>query len=529
MSDGTGIILVVDDQTPIRYSVRRFLEHARFEVREAASGGEALESARRSPRPDAVVLDVKLPDVNGYEVCRRLKADPETCDLPVIHLTASYADDVSKARGLEGGADAYLTHPVEPHVLVATIRALLRLKRSREALAELLQKEKEARRTADEALLKAEFLNEELRRADRAKERFLAMLAHELRNPLEPIVTAAHVIATAESGAERRERARDVIVRQVRQMARLIDDLLDVSRINSGRIELKKETVELGALLAQITSDYRGQLEQRGLALRVAVKDAPLWLEADAARLAQVIGNLLHNAAKFTPAGGSVSIEAAPEGESARVTVTDTGIGMSEDTLAGLFVPFTQADRSLDRSLGGLGLGLTLARGLVTLHGGTIEASSGGEGRGSTLTLCIPLAKTPGAPRDQRREDPGNRRPLSVLLVEDNVDTATALADFLELGGHTTRVVYSGTEVLAVARELRPDVVLCDLGLPGMDGFGVAAVLRRSPETATAFLVALSGYGHEDDRARAKASGFDMHLTKPVDPNLLEEILLARR
>jgi signal transduction histidine kinase len=541
VADESGLILVVDDNPTSRYTITRVLRHAGYGAVEAASGREALEAVTKE-KPDLVLLDVKLPDISGYEVCRRIKLEETYRSLPVVHLTASFADDVSKARGLEGGADGYLTHPIEPHVLIATIRSLLSipLDAARRTIGALtLLSIESSRNCSDEDTLLAEQLAfraaaalvnsrlfGELQRADRAKEEFLAILAHELRNPLEPILTAACVLQLSDAPRPATDRARDVILRQSRQMARLTDDLLDISRINTGTIELRSEVVELGALVRETADDYRAQLESHDVTLHLELPPEGVFVRADSARLAQVIGNLLHNAAKFS-AGGSVVVSARRDNGNALLAVRDDGIGIEPHVIGKLFEPFQQGTSTFDRGHGGLGLGLSLARGIVALHGGTIEAASAGSGRGSQFVITLPV--TTDRIAEPVSETVVERRPLRVLIVEDNHDAASALSDFLELSGHETRVVSSGSGALEAARQMKPDVVLCDLGLPGMDGFEVARALRADPLTAETYLVALSGYGQKDDRDRSRQSGFDIHLTKPVHPTVLETMLLTSR
>ncbi len=369
---------------------------------------------------------------------------------------------------------------------------------------------------------------EAIRAADRRKDEFLAMLGHELRNPLGPIRNAVQILNLVGSQEPMEREARAMIERQVSHMARLIDDLLDVSRIARGKIQLQRERCDLVRIVRETAADYRPALEAGGLALEVDVPAEPLWVMGDATRLSQVIGNLLHNAQKFTDAGGRVAVQAAaePGGGRAVVTVRDTGIGIEPDVLARMFDAFSQADTSLDRTRGGLGLGLALVKGLIELHYGEVQASSGGTGRGSEFTIRLPLETpaTPSAPV----EGPGPERARCsrVLVVEDNVDAAESLRILLQLNGHEVAVAHDGPAALGAAGSFRPELILCDLGLPGgMTGYDVARALRQSPETAATPLVALSGYGREEDRQRAREAGFDLHLTKPVDLARLRQIL----
>jgi signal transduction histidine kinase/CheY-like chemotaxis protein len=365
----------------------------------------------------------------------------------------------------------------------------------------------------------------EVQRADERKTDFLAMLAHELRNPLAPIVTAAQLLRLRGGDPNASGRVLDVIDRQTIHLGRIVDDLLDVSRITRGRIELRPEPLDLAALVRTVCEDYRGPASKAGLTLDVQVDAGPLPLRGDPTRLSQVLGNLLHNAFKFTDAGGTVTVRVRKDGASARVSVRDTGVGIPADLLPVLFEPFVQADRSLARSRGGLGLGLAVARGIVELHGGRMRAASDGPGRGAELGFVLPLRTEPAPsdaqPEHARASSPGARR---VLIVEDNEDAAETLRLLLELHGHHVDVAHDGVAGLEAARRLRPDLVLCDLGLPGLDGFGLAARLREDPAPRPR-LVALSGYAQESDRARASAAGFERHLTKPVAPSDLLALL----
>jgi PAS domain S-box-containing protein len=374
-------------------------------------------------------------------------------------------------------------------------------------------------------------IEEALREADRRKDEFLAVLAHELRNPLAPIRNAVHMLKLTGSADPDAGRVREMIERQVAHLARLVDDLLDVSRISRGKVLLRREPLDLAAVVRAAVEDHRLLLEATGLTVEADLPARPLGVEGDRTRLAQVVGNLLQNANKFTDPGGRVTVRLAaePGGAAAVLTVRDTGIGLGPDVLARLFEPFSQADRSLDRSRGGLGLGLALVKGLVELHGGSVAASSPGPGAGSEFTVRLPLAgHGPRSDAAGRDAEPETRDPksLRVLIVEDNRDAAESLRLLLELGGHRVRVGHAGPAGLEAAREFRPDVVLCDIGLPGgMDGYAVARAFRADPGQAGTALVALSGYGREEDRRRACEAGFDHHLTKPVDPEVLDRLL----
>jgi len=371
-----------------------------------------------------------------------------------------------------------------------------------------------------------------LREAGRRKDEFLAMLAHELRNPLAPIRNAAQVLKLLGSPDVDQRWALGVIERQAQHLTRLVDDLLDVSRITQGKIALRREAVDLASVVQRAVEGCRSAIDERGQRLHVAVAPDPVRVEGDLTRLVQVVGNLLHNAAKYTPERGNVWVAAGVEDGRAVVRVRDDGIGLPDDLLPHVFDLFTQADRSLDRSQGGLGIGLTLARRLVELHGGRVEAHSEGPGRGSEFVVILPILESAAPPTgtgETGATDARSRSGLRILVVEDHADSAEMLAFLLRLEGHDVRVANDGPGALEAARVYRPDVILCDIGLPGMNGYEVASRLRSEEEGAGARLIALSGYGQAEDRRRSKEAGFDFHLTKPVEPDALTALLASLR
>ena len=367
-----------------------------------------------------------------------------------------------------------------------------------------------------------EALVEGLRAGDRRKNEFLAMLAHELRNPLAPIRNAVQIIRMRGGECGMADHACGIIARQLAHFTRLVDDLLDVARLTQGKITLNKEYVDLALIVTQTAEDRREEFEAGGLMLSIDVDTAPVLVHGDPVRLTQVVSNLLGNAAKFTDAGGEVHVSLEREGQTARICVRDTGIGIESGMLEKLFEVFVQVDRSLDRSRGGLGLGLAVVKGLVEMHGGSVSVASAGQGRGSKFAIELPIVEASKsklvAPAALSREPSKGFR---ILVVEDNRDSADSLRTLLELMGYEVSVAYSGTEGLDLAYRARPDVVVCDIGLPGMDGYCVAAALRKNSVTAHAHLIALTGYGHEDDRRKVLAAGFDDHITKPAEPAAL--------
>jgi PAS domain S-box-containing protein len=375
---------------------------------------------------------------------------------------------------------------------------------------------------------------EALEHAERQMNEFLAMLGHELRNPLAPIRNAVAMMQTRELSESNLRWASDVIDRQVTHLARLVDDLLDVSRITSGKITLRKEPLALTPLVAATAEASRPLIEERKHAFETALPAEPLLVAGDPTRLSQILLNLLNNAAKYTPEGGHIrlAVETGEGGREAVIRVQDTGIGIPVDLLPKVFDLFAQGERALDRTEGGLGIGLTLVRQLVQMHGGSVEVHSAGPGRGSEFIVRLPLlAVQPSAdaPSVQNQENASRSGSRRVLVVDDNRDAVESMALLLEVWGHEVRTAYDGPAALALAAEYRPDVVLLDIGLPGMNGYEVAQRLRELPGLEKALLVAVTGYGQESDRQRARKAGFDRHLVKPVDPGALQNLLAAAR
>ncbi|HEY3323692.1 MAG TPA: PAS domain S-box protein [Planctomycetota bacterium] len=379
------------------------------------------------------------------------------------------------------------------------------------------------RKQSEEQLRQAKALAED---ANRQKDHFLAVLGHELRNPLAPIRNSVSVLKRLGPPDPVLQRARATIDRQVCHMTRLIDDLLDVSRIASGKIQLRKETLDLAAVVQCAVEDHRPLLEEHGLKLSVNMPREKLCVVGDAARITQIVGNLLGNAGKFTDRGGrvDVSVEFDPE-QQALIRVSDSGIGLEAETLARLFQPFAQADHSMDRSRGGLGLGLALVKGLAELHGGRVQATSAGLGHGTQFVVMLPSVVKDAASNASLVAVAPRVRPQRILVIEDNYDSAESLQILLELSGNAVAVAHSGPEGLEKAQTHKPEVILCDIGLPGMNGYEVAQAIRKTAELKSVCLIAMTGYGQDEDRVRALEAGFDHHLTKPADPEALERLL----
>ncbi len=390
--------------------------------------------------------------------------------------------------------------------------------------------ERQAEQEREALLARAQAARAEVEATDRRKDQFLAALGHELRSPLESLHCALHALALQGHDAAVREQTCALAARQVSQLRRIVDDLLDLSRVGQGKVELKKERVDLLDVVAGAVETARCAVERGGHELVVAAPPEPVWLEADPGRLEQVLVNLIQNAAKYTARGGRIDLKVERAGGEVTVRVKDTGIGIAPDMLGRVFDLYTQVEAAREHAQGGLGIGLALVRGLVALHGGTVEAFSDGLGHGSEFVARLPsdawvcAAACPAV--SGRARLPG--RGLRLLLADDDRDSLEAMALLLRLRGHRVETADDGPSALAAARAGLPEVVLLDISLPGMDGHEVCRRLRREPGLERAFLVALTGHAHEDDHRLSREAGFDIHLDKPVDLDVLEQLLADR-
>jgi len=623
------LILNVDDSEAALYAKSRILRQAGYDVVEATTGAETLELVR-ARRPNLVLLDLKLPDMSGYEVCGRIKGSPETATVLVLQISATYAGGSDRVRGLDSGADGYLAEPVEPQELLATIRAFLRLQRAEEALRESEAKYRTLMESLADGVFVAQngrfvFANDELpamlgyslqellelpfdaviapeflpiwnerlaervagtaarerfevqmlrkdgserlwvevrasrvafgreaavlgilrdvternrmERAlrertdallaqDRYKDEFLAMLSHELRNPLAPLSNALTMLRSGRSDPKQTAQLLAMMGRQLEHLLRLVNDLLDASRVTRGMINIEAVPVDLKKAIAHGLEGAHALIAARHHRYEQSLPEEPLIVNGDMTRLGQVFVNLLNNAAKYTAAGGTISVTATREGDRAVVRVRDTGQGIAPELLPKIFDLFMQADRAFDRSQGGLGIGLTLAERLVRAHGGAIEATSAGPGQGSEFIVRLPLSREAVAPPPSapRLAAPVRRR---ILVADDNADVATSTAELLRELGHDVRSVADSSRVLEIVDDFAPEIVLMDIGMPGLDGLELARRLRCDFPQERLRIVAITGYGDQRTRELARAAGFDEHLVKPVDLAAVERLLAS--
>lgn len=559
-------ILLVDDQPARLLSYEAVLAQLGENLIKAHSGEEALRRLMETEFA-VILLDVSMPGMDGFETAELIHQHPRFENTPIIFVTGVHVGDLDRLQGYRLGAIDYVQVPLVPDILRSKVAVLVELYRKRRALAgenaslsrvnlvlqteraqefealsqtlalanaELslanaqLEAEVAERRRAETQLL---HLTEKLRQADRRKDEFLATLAHELRNPLAPIRSAVSLLQSEPGGASHRP-ALDVIDRQLRQLVRMVDDLLDVSRITHGRIELRREATELGRLLATAVEMTVPHIQAMGHRLLLDLPPHDIVVDGDPQRLTQAFGNLLNNACKYTQPGGSVTLSVALQDQEVVVCVRDSGIGIPPARLDEIFELFVQVDTSLERAQGGLGIGLTLVRRLIQMHGGSVKASSGGDSQGSCFEVRLPLASqiVPAAPlapaavvtdEPVAMAQPGGRR---VLIVDDNRDAANTLALLLGMSGHDVRTVYDPELALDTLLAFKPDIAFLDVGMPKLNGLELAAMIRADSRGDAVVLVALTGWGQEDDRRRSREAGFDVHLVKPADPFEIERI-----
>ena len=531
LTDKPKILVVNDDAASLlalTSLLEQWAEESNYEVLSARSGQDALREVLRHDFA-VILLDVNMPGMDGFETAEAIHQRPRSADIPIIFVTAFLADEIDRLKAYQRGAADFLFTPVIPQVLRAKVQVFVALATKNEQLKR--QAEKLSQRTTELTATNKRLVREmeERRAAERkssAKDEFLAMLGHELRNPLSAISSAAALLGMPGIAPESAARARLIIQRQSQHLSRIVDDLLDLSRAMSGKILLSRKRLDVATLVAGCLDTFRATGRTAGYDLDAHL--APAWVDGDATRLEQIASNLIDNALKYTPAGGRIGIAVAAAGDDVVLRVSDSGVGIAPDLLPHVFDVFVQGSISIDRSQGGLGIGLSLVRRLVELHGGTVSASSPGTSRGSTFEIRLPRVDAAGSSAPAPTHDvPAEARKATVLLIEDNDDGRDMMASMLESFGYVVLQAGDGLEGVRMANARRPDVALVDIGLPGIDGYEVARRLRQDAATHGIRLIALTGYGLAEDQRRVLDAGFDMHLVKPVDLNALLEQLVA--
>lgn len=543
VEDAPVKILLVDDQPGRLLTYRAILEPLGETLVDASSGMEALKRLMEDDFA-LILLDVNMPGMDGFETASLIHQHPRYENTPIIFVTAVNVSDMDRVQGYKLGAVDYVMVPVIPDILRSKVMVLAELHRKRLAMvaanaqlaaanealrieqARQLDALNDSLRQANAALAEQNIelhrqigertrAEERLREADRRKDEFLATLAHELRNPLAPLQNALSI--------QRLRRSDDPLLgtidRQLALLVRLIDDLLDIARISQAKLTLRLEPSTLQDVVASAVEIARPVIDQGGHALELALPEAPLPLHADPARLSQVFANLLNNASKYSDPNGRIRIECEHDDSEVHVRVSDTGIGLDADQIDRIFDLFTQVDSGIDRAQGGLGIGLTLVRRLTELHGGRVSVASEGRGQGATFTVSLPHGG-PMPVDTPTRAEASPVRPLDVLVIDDNRDAADTLAMLVGLLGHRTRALYDPADAEGVVADALPDLVFMDLGMPGIDGYELAARLHaRHPGLR---LVAVTGWGQPEDRRRTRAAGFSAHLVKPPSLEAIE-------
>ena len=560
-------ILLVDDQPARLLTYRAILEPLGHNLVAVNSGLEALEALMKQDFA-VVLLDVKMPGMDGFETAQLIHDHPRFETTPIIFVTGVHVTEFDRLKGYKAGAIDYVYIPVVPEILRSKVAVLIELDRQRRALqsvnkqlAESIRRLEEANsalqtektRELEEINARLSRANEDLSRSNESleteireriraenslkdavikRDEFLAMLSHELRNPLSPLRNASHMLMQGDTQDPRIVWSRGVIERQLKHMIRLVDDLLDVSRIARGKIVLVNEAVKMADVVAAAVETVQPLLEQKRQHLKIEAAEGDLVVRGDPVRLSQVVGNLLHNAAKYTGEGGSITLSARAHDGRAEILVRDTGIGIAPEAMPRIFELFTQIPSERSSTTGGLGIGLALVRALVELHGGEVQAASDGVDQGTQFTVRLPLAapaeETRGAQEGTARSSASMPVRRNILIADDNQDALESLALMLRMEGHEVHCASDGEEALTLAVQRRPEIVVLDVGMPKLDGCEVARRIRAESWGRDAVLVALTGWGQEVDRRRSREAGFDMHLVKPVDPATLCDMLVTQ-
>ncbi len=541
MSSEAINVLIVDDEPKNLAVLEAVLDEPAYRLVRADSADQAL-LALVAEEFALLILDVRMPGMNGLQLAQMIKERKKTASVPIIFLTAYYNEDRHAIDGYDRGAVDYLHKPVNASVLrskVAVFADLYRKSRELEAANRSLVAEVQQRRLAEQRLVEFSKSLEQrvaertqaLHELDRRKNIFLATLAHELRNPLAPIRTAAQLLDSPHLSHSDLQRTRAIVARQVTHMASLLDDLLDISRFSNGDICLQRVDVSLQQVLDAAVETAQPLIVAKNHRLQIEMPAAPIMLHADPIRLSQVVSNLLTNAAKYTDPEGRITVGCRMEAASVVIFVRDTGIGIAPEMRSKIFDIFVQADGAKDRAQGGLGIGLTLVKALVELHGGEVDVQSDGRERGCQFTVILPrsivIENHDG--RSAAADIEVHRGPMRrILIADDNQDAAETLALLMRLARHEVHVACDGAAALELAERIRPDVALLDIGMPGLTGYEVAERIRSEPWGREVLLIAVSGWGQQSDKDRAQMAGFDLHLTKPVDPSEFEQLMAPR-
>ncbi|MTV37102.1 response regulator [Duganella radicis] len=524
----TPKILVVNDDANSLFALTSLLAQwagqEGYEVLAARSGQDALRQVLMHDFA-VILLDVNMPGMDGFETAAAIHERARSADIPIIFITAFLADELDRLKAYQHGAVDFLFTPVIPQILYAKISVFVTLAMKNEELKKQARQlsQRTTELTATNQRLTREIAERQtVERQNHAKDEFLAMLGHELRNPLSAISSAASLIGLPGVSLDGVQRAKKIIQRQSQHLGRIVDDLLDLSRAMSGKILLNRAPLDLATLVGQALETYRATGRSTDYELDQDLE--PGWVEGDSTRLEQITSNLIDNALKYTQPGGRIEVRTWTENDDVVLTVRDTGVGIAAELLPHVFDVFVQGSSTLDRSQGGLGIGLSLVRRLAELHGGSIAAESAGANRGSTFTLRLPRvehqsAAAPAAPAGGAQDKP------RVLLIEDNDDGREMMGMMLSGYGYQVESAADGLLGLTAARDCQPDLALVDIGLPGIDGYEVARRLRADPATRAIRLIALTGYGQAEDLRRVMDAGFDRHLVKPVDIDQLMEVI----
>jgi signal transduction histidine kinase len=523
-------ILIVDDSREDRFAFRRYLERCKdpaYSVAEAESGEDGLMQCR-SQLPDCILLDYNLPDVNGVEFLSRLHAELHG-DAPAVVILTGVGSETLAVQCMKAGAQDYLVKGlsldrVSPAICTAVESIELRRRVEAQSLEVKTLSEERAVLIAELEVRAAALAD-----ADRRKDEFLATLAHELRNPLAPIRTAMQILQRAKPDKKTVAELRCVVERQIVHLARLIDDLMDVARITNGKVHLQRETVALAAVVSQAVEVCQPLFDAMGHRLDVSAPAGPVMLYADPVRVVQILANILGNASKYTPEPGVISLEVRVEDHKVIFTVTDPGIGIEAASLSKIFAKFAQLDPTPAGARSGLGIGLSLAKQFAEMHDGTIAPTSRGLQQGSQFVVTLPVVvvemKTAPLHEDQPAPKGATTRPPQILVVDDNCDGADMMQLLLEADGFNAVATYSGADAVELVEKCKPDVVLMDLGMPGMDGYEAVRLIRQRPGGSDILAIALTGWNQDDTVRRVSEAGFDHHLVKPVDYDKLRHLL----